>query len=146
MVLACQNICKSFGTDEIIRNASFHVNEDEKVAIVGINGAGKTTLLKIIMNEMSKDSGEVIIAKGKTIGYLPQNPDISGNRTIYEEVLLAKESMIEMEQKLRKMEEDMNSCPKESFEDLMDSYSRLNHPPNIFLYVISPECLICSQA
>ena len=83
MVLACQNISKAFGTDEIIQNASFHIEANEKAAIVGINGAGKTTLLRIIMQELPPDSGEVIIAKGKTVGYLPQNPDITGNHTIY---------------------------------------------------------------
>ena len=63
MVLACNNISKSFGIDEIIKNASFHIEEREKAAIVGINGAGKTTLLRIIMGEYQADSGEVIIAK-----------------------------------------------------------------------------------
>ena len=65
MVLACNNISKSFGIDEIIKNASFHIEEREKAAIVGINGAGKTTLLRIIMGEYQADSGEVIIAKDR---------------------------------------------------------------------------------
>lgn len=73
MILACQNISKAFGTNEILKNASFHIEEREKTAIVGINGAGKSTLLKIIMHELRADSGEVIITKGKTIGYLAQH-------------------------------------------------------------------------
>ena len=68
MILACQNISKAFGTSEIIKNASFHIEDREKTAIVGINGAGKSTLLKIIMQEMPADSGEVIITRGKSIG------------------------------------------------------------------------------
>ena len=70
MILACQNISKSFGTDEIIKNASFHIEENEKAAIVGINGAGKSTLLKIIMQKIDAVEGTVTVAMGKTIGYL----------------------------------------------------------------------------
>lgn len=127
MVLACQNICKAFGTDEIIQNASFHIEANEKAAIVGINGAGKTTLLRIIMQELQQDSGEVIIAKGKTVGYLAQNPDITGNHTIYEEVLSAKEYIIGLEERLRNMEAEMKSVSAEELEAFMDSYNKLHH-------------------
>lgn len=127
MVLACQNISKAFGTDEIIKNASFHIEANEKVAIVGINGAGKTTLLRIIMEEVPADSGEVIIARGKSIGYLPQNPDIQGNHSIYEEVLSAKAYVISLEERLRDMEERMKSIPPEDLETFMDSYNKLHH-------------------
>ena len=71
MVLACQNISKAFGTDEIIQHASFHIEEHEKAAIVGINGAGKTTLLRIIMGELEADGGEVVLAKNRNA----QKPD-----------------------------------------------------------------------
>lgn len=127
MILACQNISKSFGTDEIIQHASFHVEAYEKTAIVGINGAGKTTLLRIIMGEILADQGEVVLAKDKTIGYLPQNPDVSGNHTIYEEVLSAKKALISMEEKLRDMESKMNQYQGQELEDFMESYNRLNH-------------------
>ena len=127
MILACQNISKSFGTDEIIQHASFHVEAYEKAAIVGINGAGKTTLLRIIMGEIPADQGEVVLAKDQTIGYLPQNPDVSGNHTIYEEVLSAKEALISMEEKLRDMESKMNQYQGQELEDFMESYNRLNH-------------------
>lgn len=119
MILACQNISKSFGTDEIIQHASFHIEAYEKAAIVGINGAGKTTLLRIIMGEIPADQGEVVLAKDKTIGYLPQNPDVSGNHTIYEEVLSAKEALISMEEKLRDMESKMNQYQGQELEDFM---------------------------
>lgn len=126
MILACQNISKAFGTDEIIQHASFHIEEYEKAAIVGINGAGKTTLLRIIMGELEADSGEVILAKNKTIGYLPQNPDIEGNRTIYEEVLSAKEELISMQEALVSMEKKMSSLDGSELEAFLDSYNRLN--------------------
>ena len=76
MILACQNISKAFGTDEIIQQASFHIEDNEKAAIVGINGAGKTTLLRIIIGELEADKGEVILAKNRTIGYLPDRKSV----------------------------------------------------------------------
>ena len=95
MILACNNISKSFGIDEIIKNASFHIEEREKAAIVGINGAGKTTLLRIIMGEYQADSGEVVIAKDRTIGYLAQHQNLTGDNTIYDELLSVKKDIIE---------------------------------------------------
>ncbi len=127
MILACQNVSKSFGTDEILKNVSFHIEENEKAAVVGINGAGKSTLLKIIMQEESADEGEVILAKDKTIGYLSQYQDISGHKTIYEEVLDSKRDIIEMEEKLRGMEEKMNQLNGAELDTLLETYHRLSH-------------------
>ena len=92
MILACSSICKAFGGDEILKNVSFHIEEHEKAAIVGINGAGKSTLLKIIVGELPADSGEVVISKGKTLGYLAQNQDLLSHRTIYDEMVEATSS------------------------------------------------------
>ena len=89
MILSCQNISKAFGTDEILKNISFHIEDHEKAAIVGINGAGKSTLLKIIMGEMAPDEGQVVISKGKNLGYLSQLATVSSGNTIYEEVMEA---------------------------------------------------------
>ena len=127
MILSCQNISKSFGTDEILNNINFHIEENEKAAVVGINGAGKSTLLKIIMNQETPDTGAVVLAKDKTIGYLAQYQDISGHKTIYEEVLDSKKDIMEMEEKLRTMEADMNHFEGDALEKLLDSYHRLNH-------------------
>ena len=127
MILSCQNISKSFGTDEILKNVSFHIEANEKAAIVGINGAGKSTLLKIIMQKETPDTGEVILAKDATIGYLAQYQDVSGHRTIYEEVLDAKKNIIEMEERLRGMETQMNTLTGQELETLLDGYHRLSH-------------------
>ena len=127
MILSCQNISKSFGTDEILKNVSFHIEANEKAAIVGINGAGKSTLLKIIMQKETPDTGEVILAKDATIGYLAQYQDVSGHRTIYEEVLDAKKNIIEMEERLRGMETQMNALTGQELETLLDGYHRLSH-------------------
>lgn len=127
MILACQNISKSFGTDEVLRDINFHIEANEKAAIVGINGAGKSTLLKIIMQKETPDTGEVILAKDATIGYLAQYQDVSGHRTIYEEVLDAKKNIIEMEERLRGMEAQMNALTGQELEALLDGYHRLSH-------------------
>ena len=127
MILSCQNISKSFGTDEILKNVSFHIEANEKAAIVGINGAGKSPLLKIIMQKETPDTGEVILAKDATIGYLAQYQDVSGHRTIYEEVLDAKKNIIEMEERLRGMEAQMNALTGQELEALLDGYHRLSH-------------------
>ena len=127
MILSCQNISKSFGTDEILKNVSFHIEENEKAAVVGINGAGKSTLLKIIMKEELPDEGEVILAKDKTIGYLAQHQDVSGHHTIYEEILDSKRELIEMESELREMETKMNELKGSELDDLLETYHKKNH-------------------
>ncbi|MCI5597479.1 MAG: ABC-F family ATP-binding cassette domain-containing protein [Lachnospiraceae bacterium] len=127
MILACQQISKSFGTHQVLKEISFHIEENEKATIVGVNGAGKSTLLKIIMNEMSADEGEVILSKGKTIGYLAQHQDTSSDRTIYEEVLEVKKDIIAMEEKIRKLEKDMKHAGKDELDQLMETYASLTH-------------------
>ena len=127
MILDCQNISKSFGADEILKNVSFHINEYEKAAIVGINGAGKSTLLKIIMHQLSSDEGNVILSKDATVGYLAQYQDMAGARTVFEEVLSAKEDLIQMEAKLRDMEAQMPFLNGEELNRLLEKYNHLNH-------------------
>ena len=126
MILSCQNVSKTFGINEIINHASFHVEEHEKAAIVGINGAGKSTLLKIIMGELPADEGEVIIAKGKTLGYLAQQKMLSGHATIYEELKDAKKDVIEMEEKLRFLEQEMKHFSGVELNALMEQYHRIS--------------------
>ena len=127
MILACQNISKAFGTDEILKNVSFHIEEHEKAAIVGINGAGKSTLLKIIIQTLTPDTGETTLAKNTSIRYLAQYQDVSGEHTILEEVLSAKADIIEMETQLREMEDQMPTLQGEALEQLLNRYNRLHH-------------------
>ncbi len=122
MILSCRNVSKAFGTEEILKKASFHVEENEKVAIVGINGAGKSTLLKILVGELSADEGEVTTAKSTSVGYLAQYQDVSEQRTIYEEVLQAKSDLIEMEKEIRDFEEQMKRETGSALETLMERY------------------------
>ena len=127
MILSCQNISKSFGEEPVLKQVSFHVEDYEKMAIVGINGAGKSTLLKIIMNELSPDEGTVTLAKDKTIGYLAQHQEVGGNSTIYEAVLESKRDLIAMEEQIRGMEEKMQSVPGDEMEAFMEKYHKLLH-------------------
>lgn len=127
MILACQGICKSFGEKEILKDASFHIEEREKVALIGNNGAGKTTLLRIIMEELSADSGNMILAKDKRMGYLAQYQDIYGQRTIYEELLTTKQHILDMEERMRSIELEMKHVQGEELEQLMNTYTRLTH-------------------
>ncbi len=127
MILDCQNISKAFGTDEILKQVSFHIEAHEKAAVVGINGAGKSTLLKIIMRQLDPDDGTVILAKNTTVGYLAQYQDISGAQTIYEEVLSARGELVQIEEKLREMEGQMHSLKGEALEGLLEKYNRMHH-------------------
>ena len=127
MILSCQSICKSFGEKVILQDASFHIEEREKAALIGNNGAGKTTLLRIIMQEISADSGNVVIAKDKKIGYLAQYQDIHGHHTIYEELMTTKQYILDMEEKIRTLEQEMKYVAGEKLESLMNSYTRLTH-------------------
>ena len=127
MILACQNICKTFGSRELIKNASFHMEDREKAAIVGINGVGKSTLLKIIMKEIDADSGEVVIAKGKTIGYLAQHQDLTGENTIFDELFQVRQELLSMERRMRTLELEMKHATGDSLEDKMKTYANLSH-------------------
>ena len=127
MILSCQSICKSFGEKVILNDASFHIEEREKAALIGNNGAGKTTLLRIIMEEISADSGQVVLMKDKKIGYLAQYQEIKGHRTIYEELLSTKQYIIDMEDRMRAAEIQMKHASGEKLERLMNTYTRLTH-------------------
>ncbi len=127
MILSCNNISKSFGTDVIIKSCSFNIEDHEKAAIVGINGAGKSTLLKIITGLEPSDTGLVTLAKDKTIGYLAQQQALGHNNTIYDELLSVKQYVLDMEQTLRDIEQRMNTSSGEELELLMKKYSDLNH-------------------
>lgn len=127
MILSCQSICKSFGEKVILQDASFHIEEREKAALIGNNGAGKTTLLRIIMEEISADSGQVVIAKDKKIGYLAQYQDIHGHHTIYEELMTTKQYILDMEDKIHSLEQEMKYVAGDKLESLMNSYTRLTH-------------------
>lgn len=127
MILSCSNISRSFGDNHILKRISFHIEEHEKAAVVGINGAGKSTLLKIIIGDLAPDEGSVTWAKGASIGYLAQHQDLEGAETIYDALLEVKRPILEMEERLRNLEQSMKSASGEELEAMLSEYSRLNH-------------------
>lgn len=125
MILACHNLNKAFGEQIIVKNGSFHIEEHEKAALIGPNGAGKSTILKMIMGELSLDSGDVILAKGKTIGYLSQHQELMSGNTIYEEVKTAKSELIRMEEQIRSIETELKHLNGEALEKRLHTYHTL---------------------
>ena len=127
MILSCQNISKTFGSEEILKDISFHIEERDKAALIGVNGAGKSTLLRIITGALSPDTGEVTVTHGKTMGYLAQYQDMESDETIYQEVRKAKQDILDMEQRLREMERRMDTVTGEEAVSLMNRYTELMH-------------------
>ncbi|MBD5508712.1 MAG: ABC-F family ATP-binding cassette domain-containing protein [Lachnospiraceae bacterium] len=127
MILSVSNIHKSFHEVPVLKNVSFHIEDYEKAAIVGINGAGKTTLLRIIMGEMAPDEGLVTFAKDKTVGYLSQHEAVSGENTIYQELLSSKQEILDMEQQIHAIELQMKTAAEDRLTQLMDTYASLTH-------------------
>ena len=125
MILACHNIEKAFGEQVIVQNGSFHIEDREKAALVGINGAGKSTILKMIIGEEPLDGGSVILTKGKTIGYLAQHQNMLKDSTIYEEVKSAKADILNMEQQIRSIEHELRHLSGEALESRLETYNRL---------------------
>ena len=125
MILACHNITKSFGERVIVRQGSFHIEEREKAALVGVNGAGKTTMLKMIIGEEPADGGEVTLAKGKTLGYLAQHQNLLPGGTVYGELRSARADIFEMEQRIRAIEIELKSLSGAELEARLETYNRL---------------------
>ena len=127
MILSCQNISKAFLEHKVLQNVSFHIEDNEKAAIVGINGAGKTTLLRILIGEMEADEGIVAFSKDKSLGYLAQNSSANSSRTIYDELLSVKQELIDLEEKMRACEQNMKHVEGAELESLMHQYTLYSH-------------------
>lgn len=125
MILACHNLNKSFGERTIVKDGSFHIEDREKAAFVGVNGAGKSTILKMITGEEPIDSGNILLTKGKTIGYLAQQQDLSGSNTIYEELRTAKADLIRLEADIRSIEQELKTLSGGALEARLETYNRL---------------------
>lgn len=126
MILSCQNLSKAFGSDDIIKNVSFQINEGDKVAIVGNNGAGKSTLLKMITGELESDAGSITLAKDATLGYLAQYQNIEGEETVYQTVYSSRQDILNMQGRLQRMEQQMTELQGEALEDLLVKYHQLH--------------------
>lgn len=125
MILACHGISKAFEEKIIVDNGSFHIEDHEKAALVGPNGAGKSTILKMIVGELPTDSGNVILTRGKTLGYLAQHQNMDSSNSIYNEVKSAKAHLIAMEEQLRKIELELKDLSGSELSSRMETYNRL---------------------
>ncbi len=125
MILACSHIEKKFNDQTIFSDATFHINDGERAALVGSNGAGKTTLLRIIVGELPADGGEITTAKDKTIGYLPQQQGYHSENSIYEELLDVKKDIVELDRSIRGMEQQMPQASGAELEAMLEKYHRL---------------------
>lgn len=127
MILSCNNIDKTFVDNHVIKNASFHIEDFEKAAIVGINGAGKSTLLKIIVGSIPADIGTVTFAKDKSFGYLAQHQAVDSENTIFDELLTVKKEVLVLESSMRQAELDMKSANGEKLKQLLKKYTDMTH-------------------
>ncbi len=127
MILNCHNLSKSFDGKEILKDVSFHIEDNEKAAIVGINGAGKTTLLRLLIGELAPDTGNVTFSKDSTFGYLAQNQNIDSAHSIYEELREMKRDVIDLEKNIRAAEAQMDILEGDELAKLMDRYAQMNH-------------------
>ena len=125
MILSCSNINKTFVDNHVIKNASFHIEDYEKAAIVGINGAGKSTLLKIILGKLPADEGLVTFAKDKSFGYLAQHQSVDSGNTIFDELLTVKQEVLDLEAGIRQAEHDMKELEGEALEQLLKKYTSM---------------------
>ncbi len=127
MILSCSNIDKTFVDNHVLKNASFHIEDHEKAAIIGINGAGKSTLLKIITGHLPADAGIVTFAKDKNYGYLAQHQAVDSENTIFDELLTVKQEVLDLEASIRRTEADMKHASGEELELLLKKYASMTH-------------------
>lgn len=127
MILSAQNISKTFIVNELLKDVNFIINEKEKVALIGINGAGKTTLFKIITGELLPDSGQILLATGKNLGYLKQNALAESDMTLFQEVYHTNEDLIHIQKELESMEEKihMHKGDQDNLDQLNIDYDKL---------------------
>ncbi|MGN0256070.1 MAG: ABC-F family ATP-binding cassette domain-containing protein [Chordicoccus sp.] len=125
MILNISDITKSFDGKEVLRGVSFHVEDHEKAALVGVNGAGKSTLLKIIMGELTPDSGQAVLARDAKIGYLAQHQALTGTMTIYEQLLNVRKDILETAEAMKRSEHQMTVLQGDALEEEMKTYAKL---------------------
>ena len=107
ILLSLQGVQKSFGTNEVLRDASLTLQDGERMGLVGVNGCGKSTLMKIIAGIESSDGGTITMQKGLKLGYLAQQGEVGENRTVLEELESVFDPVVAMEQQLRDLEQQM---------------------------------------
>ncbi len=104
ILLSLQGVKKSFGTNEVLRDASFVLQDGQRMGLVGVNGCGKSTLMKIIAGLETADDGTITMQKGIRLGYLAQQGMVDESKTVLEEMESVFEPVMRMEEELRSLE------------------------------------------
>jgi len=126
ILLSANNITKAYGIDMILSDVSFHINEGDRIGLIGANGAGKTTLMKILAGEMQYDSGEFFVSGDTTIGYLKQNDLFNAENTVFEQVHSIFEPMHQTEAEMLELSEKISAMQGDT-EKLLVRYDQLQH-------------------
>ncbi len=135
IILSATNITKAYGVDIILKDVSFHVNQGDRIGIVGNNGAGKTTLLNILCGEMSYEEGNVFISGNTSIGYLKQSQNFDSDKTLIEEVSGIFSHVADMENEMAKLSHEISERSSKGenvdkllhrYDELMEAYNRSN--------------------
>ncbi len=124
-----QNVSLSYGARQILKSASFKVEDGCRAAIIGPNGMGKSTLLKIVAGTMSPEGGTITYPKKSEIGYLPQDLAVTTDRSVEEECRTIFQEVLEHEDEMRGLEEKMAVVPHGTpeFDSIADRYEYLMH-------------------
>ncbi len=125
IVLSLKSVSKIYGTDTILKDITFNVNESEKIGLVGVNGAGKTTLFKIICRNLVPDTGEIFIPSNMKVGYLSQNLDLDDNTTVFKETMKVYKDIKDIELRLREIEHLLSNSSEGEHSKLLNEYGKL---------------------
>ena len=127
MILNVDKLTKSYGVRTLFADASFRINERDRVALVGPNGAGKTTMMNIISGQDSADSGQVVFSKGVSVGYLEQESIEMVGRSVIDEVMTSVADVAAMGDKLAELELEMEVADPQEHDRLLEEYGRLRN-------------------
>ena len=125
MILSLSHITKAFLEDVVLKDATFHIEDRQRAALVGNNGAGKTTLFRIITGAMDPDSGEVVFAKNRSMGYLAQHTELETGRGMFDEVMSVRQDLLDLEQGMRELEREIAGASPEELDALVKRHSAL---------------------
>jgi ATP-binding cassette subfamily F protein 3 len=126
-MLHLKNLSKDFAGRPLFTGINWHLKKGERVGLVGENGAGKSTLMKIVAGLVEHSAGELIFARGATVGYLPQDGIVTRGRALLAEVMTALDDLQEMERELAGLTLRLEEVPHDDPEHdgLLDRYGRI---------------------
>ncbi len=125
-MLDFKGISVHYGHQDVLSNVTFRVNKGDRIGVVGPNGSGKSTLFKIVLGEMSTDSGELVIEQNPRIGWTRQNPEPDfEEETLLEYSLRGIPGLSEMEEEMRRLEENLDDSSLKRYGELQTRFEHL---------------------